>query len=73
MPRKNPFLASTTAWAIHPTAIPWGSGGGMGGMNEFMYAAYVKELGTRLANLAPVLAKAAGTAKKKRKADEAAE
>ena len=30
---------------------------GMFREDEFMYAAYVKELGTRLANLAPVLAK----------------
>jgi hypothetical protein len=35
-----------------------GRGGGMGDLNDFMYAAYVKVLGPRLASLAPVLAKA---------------
>ena len=73
---KNPFLPTTTYWAINPTYFPWAAGGGdmgfggrgwrarggrggggMGGMMDFMYAAYVKELGPRLAALSPVLAK----------------
>jgi hypothetical protein len=61
---KNPVLPSSTYWAIMQDRFPWQAGGGgggggpggVGGLNELMYSAYVRELGPRLAGLAPQLA-----------------
>ncbi|HVT82640.1 MAG TPA: HEAT repeat domain-containing protein [Phycisphaerae bacterium] len=70
---KNPVLPGSTQWAINPNrAFPWNAGGGFGGrggrgggmggpgggMNDLMYSAYVRELGPRLRDMSPTLAKA---------------
>ena len=66
---KNPTLPGVAYWAQNPTNFPWQATGGFGGrggpggggpadLNGLAYSSAVRELGPRLASLAPKLANA---------------